>query len=110
MTNEEEKIELILDADSAELLESLATETGLTRGEIIAKLLPAHHEELWAYREWLRSVPPSETELHSRGVLLIHNYGPGNLIDDIAQIDPTFRAPAQQFKAELAVFREAGRA
>lgn len=96
-----------LDEDSISLLRRLETHTGMSPSATLAKLFPAHLEELWEYLTWLDNLPEGDNPMRHRGELLIHSYGPRSLIDDIKTIDPLYRTPAERFTAAMANGTEA---
>ena len=77
-------VTVVLDDDTIELLERLHAHTGLSAGQIVHQLLPAHANELWTYLSFLDQLPTA-SPLCERASYLLHNYGPRTLIEDIKQ-------------------------
>lgn len=88
-----------LDDDTAELLTQLQALIGLSPAQIIQKLVPAHLEELFAYRAWLEQLPKDDGMLSKLGPHLLQSYGPTSLIQDIKRIDPGYFIEGSKFAA-----------
>lgn len=102
MATQTNRLTVSLDDDSLALLRRLEAFTGLSPAQTIAKIFPAHLEELWSYLTWLESLPEGPSKLRSLGVNLLHSYGPTSLIQDIKRIDPAYETEAEKFSKRLA--------
>lgn len=100
------RLTVTMDGTSHELLKRLQKHTALSPAQILMKLLPAHLHELWAYLDWLEGQPPGE--LKHRGMYLLHNYGPDDLIQSIKHLDPTYVTPGEQMLARVAAMNVRG--
>lgn len=101
MPNPSNRLTVTLDEDSIDLLKRLQAFTKLTPAATVAILFPAHLEELWEYLTWMEQLPDGPSQLRSRGVHLLHSYGPQSLIEGIAQLDPTYKTEGQRFADSL---------
>ena len=101
MSDRPNRLTVTLDEDSIELLKRLQKFTKMTPSATVATLFPAHLQELWEYLTWLEQLPEGPSQLRSRAVHLIHNYGPASLLQDIARLDPTYKTEAQRFTEGL---------
>jgi hypothetical protein len=88
-TKRKPRFMISLDEDTAELFERLQKFTGLSAAQTIQKLVPAHLNELHTYLAYLEQLPAGWEK--TQAPFLIHSYGPGTLIDDIAKIDPAYK-------------------
>lgn len=97
MTDRPNRLTVTLDEDSIDLLKRLQEFTRMTPASTVATLFPAHLHELWEYLTWLEQLPEGPSQMRSRGIHLIHNYGPENLVEKIAALDPSYKTEAQRF-------------
>lgn len=67
-----------------ELIQWHATITGMTRSEIIGKLLSAHLPELWELRTLIEAHP----EVREQAANLLISYGPDSVMSGIQHISP----------------------
>lgn len=97
-TNRKPRFMISLDDHTAELLAHLQKFTDLSPAQTIQKLLPSHLEELHAYLAYLEQLPAGWEK--TRAPFLIHSYGPGTLIEDIAKLDPDYAASLKKSKGK----------
>lgn len=97
MPNPPNRLTFALDEDSIELLKRLQKITRMTPANTVASLFPSHLNELWEYLTWLEQLPEGPSQMRSRGIHLIHSYGPQTLLQGIAQLDPNYKSEGQHF-------------
>lgn len=100
MAGKNNRFTIALDDDTTELLKVLEGFTGSTPAQTVAKMFPAHLDELWEYRTWLEQLE-KPSRLYSLGCNLLQSYGPGSLIDDIKRLDPDYKTEGDKFAAAL---------
>jgi len=98
MAAKNNRFTIALDDDSTDLLRALEQFTGLTPAQAVAKLFPAHLQELWEYLTWLKQLE-KPSRLYSIGCSLFQSYGPGSLIEDIKRLDPGYQTEGERFAA-----------
>ena len=101
MSDRPNRLTVTLDEDSIELLKRLEKFTKMPPAATVATLFPAHLEELWEYLGWMEQLPEGPSQLRSRGMHLIHNYGPQTLLQRIAELDPTYKTEGQRFAERI---------
>lgn len=108
MANSPNRFTITTDADTMALLRRIEDISSMSPGAFGAKLLAAHLEELWAYVEWYDGLPNDEGSkaIQHRAKHLPQNYGPGTLIDDIKQIDPSYKTAGEKFAEQVAAPRK----
>lgn len=84
-----------LGAEVEALLARVQAQTGVSRVDLVGKLLASQLADLADYSAWLDNIPKDQAALRERGKLLIHCYGPGSLVEDIKAIDPHYRTSAE---------------
>lgn len=89
MTTNKRRVLIPLTPEWDDLLTQVSEQTGLTAPKIIQKLLLAHFSDLVEYSTWLQQLPADSAKLKA-GRFLLHSYGPGTLVEDIKQLDPSF--------------------
>ncbi len=97
MATQPNRLTVALDDDTIELLKRLEKFTGLSPAQTVAKLMPAHLEDLWNYLGWLESLPEGPSKRRSLGVNLMQSFGPRSLTEDIKRIDPAYQTEGEKF-------------
>lgn len=102
------RLTVTLDADSLELLRRIEKITAMSPSATLTKLLSSHLGELWTYVEWFEQLPDDAASkaLQHRARYLPQNYGPGSLIDDIKELDPTYQTPAEKLAEQVTAARK----
>jgi hypothetical protein len=94
------RVMVTLDHDIHEMLDEVATMTGLTVAGIIARFMGAHLEELAEYIEWMRKQKKGSLG-QVRGRNLLVSYGPENLLQGIRDLDPGHKFISQAFQEQI---------
>lgn len=91
-----------LEKHTEDLIQWHATTTGMTRSEVIGKLLSAHLPELWELRTLIETHP----EVREQAANLLISYGPDSIMSGIQRIAPngytTLEARFQQSMSDRA--------
>jgi hypothetical protein len=90
-----------LNEDLAEIMERLATRTGMTITTITNHLLGSHLPGLHELDAFLEVHPAGAGSLHEQGVNLMQSYGPESIIEGIARIAPHYQTLAARFEREM---------
>ena len=93
------RINLTVDDDQYELVARISEQTGLSAAAIVETMFNAHLADLHEYADWMDQLPEGNNPLRERGAYLLHSFGPGTLVDDIKQVDPTYRTFTDRFIA-----------
>jgi hypothetical protein len=92
---------ITLNEDMAEIMERLATRTGMTIAVIANHLLGSHLPELHELDAFLEVHPAGAGLFHERGVNLMQSYGPESIMEGIARIAPHYQTLAARFEREM---------
>jgi hypothetical protein len=92
---------ITLNEDLAEIIERLATHTGMSSAAIANHLLASHLPELHELDAFLEKHPAGAGSLHEQGVNLMQSYGPESIIEGIARIAPHYQTLAARFEREM---------
>jgi hypothetical protein len=94
------KVTIILDEDTAAILECLAAQTGLSIADIASRPLGAHLADFCELLSFLEA-QRADTVRHDAGINLLVSFGPESISAGLARIAPEYEAHAQRFGREL---------